>query len=93
TSCFRVIDASRQGARLTAVVGERVLRVGLRGRTGDCPVTALVDRLQAVSADFRRSWAEHEVALRRVERKILPRPRVGGLLMDGESLVTPDQGQ
>ncbi|MYZ34748.1 transcriptional regulator, partial [Streptomyces sp. SID4917] len=50
-------------------------------------------RLRAASADFRRLWAEHEVAVRRADRKTLLHPQVGSLLMDCETLVTPDQGQ
>ncbi|MCI2417858.1 hypothetical protein MOQ72_10525 [Saccharopolyspora sp. K220] len=44
-------------------------------------------------ADFRRLWAEHEVAVRRADRKTVLHPRVGRLVMDCETLVTPDQGQ
>ncbi len=36
---------------------------------------------------------EHEVAVRRADRKTFLHPRVGRLLMDCETLVTPDQGQ
>jgi hypothetical protein len=71
-------------ADLRAVVGRR---------SGDSTVTGLVDRLKAASADFRRLWADHEVAVRRADRKTLTHPRVGRLLMDCETLVTPDQGQ
>ncbi|MGW6601244.1 MmyB family transcriptional regulator [Streptomyces sp. NPDC055036] len=53
----------------------------------------LVDRLRAASADFRRLWAEHEVAVRRANHKTLLHPRVGRLTMDCETLVTPDQRQ
>ncbi|HKT02355.1 MAG TPA: transcriptional regulator, partial [Rugosimonospora sp.] len=53
----------------------------------------LVDRLRAASAEFRRRWAEHEVGVRRADRKTLVHPRVGRLLLDCETLVTPDQGQ
>jgi hypothetical protein len=49
--------------------------------------------LQAASADFRRLWAEHEVAVRRADRKTVLHPRVGRLLLDCETLLTPDQGQ
>ncbi|GAB2723895.1 helix-turn-helix transcriptional regulator [Kitasatospora kifunensis] len=69
------------------------LRAAAGRRTGDSMVAGLVDRLQAASADFRRIWAEHEVAVRRSDRKTLLHPRVGRLLMDCETLVTPDQGQ
>jgi transcriptional regulator with XRE-family HTH domain len=64
------------------------------GRRADDPtVTGLVERLRAVSERFRRLWAEHEVAVRRADRKTFLHPRVGRLLMDCETLVTPDQGQ
>ncbi|MFI0960735.1 helix-turn-helix transcriptional regulator [Streptomyces sp. NPDC021080] len=69
------------------------LRAAAGRRSGDSTVAGLVGRLQAASADFRRIWAEHEVAVRRADRKTLLHPRVGRLLMDCETLVTPDQGQ
>lgn len=47
--------------------------------------------MQAASTEFRRLWAEHEVAIRRANRKTLIHPRVGRLLMDCETLITPDQ--
>ena len=64
------------------------------GRRPDDPVlVAMVARLQAASADFRRLWGEHEVAVRRADRKVIVHPRVGPLLMHCETLVTPDLGQ
>jgi transcriptional regulator with XRE-family HTH domain len=69
------------------------LRAVAGHRSGDPTVTGLVDRLRAASADFSRLWAEHEVAVRRADRKTLLHPRVGRLLMDCETLVTPDQRQ
>jgi transcriptional regulator with XRE-family HTH domain len=69
------------------------LRAAAGRRTGDPVVAGLVDRLRAASADFRRLWAEHEVAVRRTDRKTMLHPRVGRLLMDCETLVTPDQRQ
>jgi transcriptional regulator with XRE-family HTH domain len=69
------------------------LRAAAGRRSGDADVTGLVARLQAASADFRRIWAEHEVAVRRADRKTFLHPRVGPLLMDCETLVTPDQRQ
>ncbi|TQM37742.1 helix-turn-helix transcriptional regulator [Pseudonocardia cypriaca] len=74
-----------------AVVAD--LRAAAGRRSGDAEVTGLVERLQAASADFRRLWAEHEVAVRRADRKTFLHPRVGPLLMDCETLVTPDQRQ
>ncbi|MFI1227557.1 MULTISPECIES: helix-turn-helix transcriptional regulator [unclassified Streptomyces] len=69
------------------------LRAAVGRRSGDPAVAGLVDRLRAASEDFRRLWAEHEVAVRRADRKTLVHPRVGRLVMDCETLVTPDHGQ
>jgi transcriptional regulator with XRE-family HTH domain len=69
------------------------LRAVAGRRAADPVVTALVDRLQATSADFRRLWAAHEVSVRRADRKTLLHPRVGPLHLDCETLVTPDQRQ
>jgi transcriptional regulator with XRE-family HTH domain len=69
------------------------LRAAAGRRAGDPVVAGLVERLQAASADFRRLWAEHEVAVLRADRKTMLHPRVGRLVMNCETLVTPDQGQ
>ncbi|MEU6744736.1 helix-turn-helix transcriptional regulator [Spirillospora sp. NPDC046719] len=69
------------------------LRAAAGRRTGDPAVAGLIERLQAASADFRRLWAEHEVAVRRADRKTMLHPRVGRMLLDCETLVTPDQSQ
>ncbi|MCH6165084.1 helix-turn-helix transcriptional regulator [Pseudonocardia alaniniphila] len=69
------------------------LRAAAGRRSGDPTVAGLVHRLRAASADFRRLWAEHEVAVRRADRKTFVNPRVGRLLMDCETLVTPDHRQ
>ncbi len=75
----------------------RVIVADLRAvagrRHGDPTVARLFQRLQAESADFRRLWAEHEVAVRRADRKTVVHPRVGRVLVDCETLVTPDQRQ
>jgi transcriptional regulator with XRE-family HTH domain len=69
------------------------LRVAVGRRSGDRTAAGLVTRLQAASADFGRLWAEHEVAVRRADRKTLVNRRVGRLVLDCETLVTPDLGQ
>ena len=69
------------------------LRAVAGRRAGDPTVTELVNRLRAASCDFSRLWADHEVAVRRADRKTMIHPRVGRLTMDCETLVTPDQGQ
>ncbi|MET8361008.1 helix-turn-helix transcriptional regulator [Micromonospora sp. NPDC005171] len=76
--------ARQQVADLRAVAGRRA---------GDPAVTGLIERLRAASDDFRRLWAEHEVAVRRADRKTFMHPRVGRITMDCETLVTPDLGQ
>ncbi|MFE0527489.1 helix-turn-helix transcriptional regulator [Micromonospora parva] len=76
--------ARQQVADLRAVAGRRA---------GDPAVTSLIERLRAASDDFRRLWAEHEVAVRRADRKTFLHPRVGRITMDCETLVTPDLGQ
>lgn len=76
--------ARQQVADLRAVAGRRA---------GDPVVAGLIERLRAASDDFRRLWAEHEVAVRRADRKTFTHPRVGRLTLDCETLVTPDLGQ
>ena len=68
-------------------------RVAAGRRPGDPEIDGLVERLSAASAVFARLWAEHEVKVRRADQKTLVHPRVGPMLMDCETLVTPDLGQ
>ncbi|MFI9316250.1 helix-turn-helix transcriptional regulator [Streptomyces althioticus] len=81
-------DRDLSGRRLVAD-----LRAAAGRRAGDPVVAGLVERLGAASPEFGALWAEHEVAVRRADRKTLLHPRVGRLLLDCETLVTPDQGQ
>lgn len=76
--------ARRLVADLRAVTGRR---------PGDPTVTGLIDRLRAASPDFARLWTEHEVAVRRADRKTLLHRQVGRLTLDCETLVTPDLRQ
>lgn len=75
----------------------RVLVADLRATAGrranDPTVRHLIHRLHTESPDFARRWAEHEVEVRRADRKTFLHPKVGPLLMDCETLVTPDLGQ
>lgn len=74
-------------ADLRAAVGRRA------GTPDEAVANRLVGRLSALSADFRRLWAGHEVAVRAMDRKTLLHQAVGRLVMDCETLVTPDQRQ
>jgi transcriptional regulator with XRE-family HTH domain len=69
------------------------LRAVAGRRAGDPDVEGLVARLRAASPEFRERWAEHEVAVRRADRKTFHHPRVGPVVMDCETLVTPDGNQ
>jgi transcriptional regulator with XRE-family HTH domain len=69
------------------------LRAAYGRRAGDPVVQGLVDRLRRASGDFRERWAAHEVSVRRADRKTMLHPRVGPIVMDCETLVTPDLGQ
>jgi transcriptional regulator with XRE-family HTH domain len=86
-----VVPPEEQEHQARSLVAD--LRAVAGRRSGDAEVAGLVERLRAASAGFRRLWAEHEVAVRRADRKTFVNPRVGHLRMDCETLVTPDQGQ
>lgn len=81
-------DQERQSRSLVAD-----LRAVAGRRPGDPLVTRLIGRLRAASAEFGRLWSEHEVGVRRADRKTFVHPRVGPIEMDCETLVTPDLGQ
>ncbi|GAA2529568.1 helix-turn-helix transcriptional regulator [Winogradskya humida] len=69
------------------------LRATAGRRSGDPDIAGLISRLLAASEQFRLLWADHEVAVRRADRKTMVHPRVGPLVLDCETLMTPDQGQ
>jgi transcriptional regulator with XRE-family HTH domain len=87
----RAIDAPEADRQARQLVAD--LRATAGRRSGDPVIERLVGLLQAESAEFRELWAEHEVAVRRFDRKTVLNPRVGRMLMDCETLMTPDQGQ
>jgi hypothetical protein len=89
TRAFRAPEEQEHHAR--QIVAD--LRAAAGRRSGDPAVAGLVDHLEAASADFRRLWAEHEVAVRRADRKTMLHPRVGRIVLDCETLVTPDLRQ
>jgi transcriptional regulator with XRE-family HTH domain len=80
----RDLQSRRVVADLRAVAGRRA---------GDATVTGLIERLRQASEEFRELWSDHEVAVRRADRKTVLHPEVGRLVMDCETLMTPDQGQ
>jgi transcriptional regulator with XRE-family HTH domain len=86
-----VCPPEEQGPRACQLVAD--LRAAAGRRAGDPTIAGFVDRLQTASGEFRRLWAEHEVAVRRADRKTLLHPRVGRMVLDCETLVTPDQRQ
>lgn len=69
------------------------LRAVTGRRPQDPAISGLVSRLQAASAAFGDLWSAHDVAVRRSDRKTFLHPRVGRLVMDCETLVTPDLRQ
>lgn len=69
------------------------LRATAARRHGDADVDGLVARLLAVSPQFAALWGEHEVAVRRSDRKRIVNRQVGVVHVDCETLVTPDLGQ
>ncbi|MET7402877.1 helix-turn-helix transcriptional regulator [Dactylosporangium sp. NPDC005572] len=69
------------------------LRATAARRAGDADVEGLVRRLRAASPEFAELWDEHEVAVRRADRKVIVHRQVGPVQVDCETLMTPDQGQ
>jgi hypothetical protein len=69
------------------------LRAVTGRRPQDPAISGLVSRLQAASAAFGDLWSAHDVAVRRSDRKTFLHPRVGRLVMDCETPVTPDLRQ
>ncbi|SDS05825.1 helix-turn-helix transcriptional regulator [Microlunatus soli] len=67
------------------------LRAVYSRRAGDRDVTELVDDLLACSTEFRTLWEQHEVAVRRSDRKDLRHPGVGLIQMRCEVLLTPEE--
>jgi transcriptional regulator with XRE-family HTH domain len=63
------------------------LRATAARRHGDPDVVELVEQLTAVSDEFTALWTEHEVAVRRADRKRIIHPEVGMLDLLCEVLV------
>lgn len=67
------------------------LRATHARRGGDAEVTAFVEDLLTHSAEFRRLWQRHEVAVHHADEKTLLHPQVGALQFRCEVLLTPDE--
>lgn len=69
------------------------LRATSARRPGDPAVRRLVEQLRRASLVFERLWAEHDVAVRRADRKRILHPTVGLLELDCEVLLMPEHDQ
>ncbi len=69
------------------------LRATLARRPDDPVLRGLVSRMRRASALFDRLWGEHDVAVRRADRKRIVHPLVGLLELDCEVLLTPEHDQ
>ncbi|BCY10867.1 helix-turn-helix transcriptional regulator [Actinoplanes sp. L3-i22] len=69
------------------------LRAAAGRRPGDPVVEHLIARLHRDSRSFQEWWEGHEVGVRRADRKTMVHPHVGPILLDCETLVTPDLRQ
>lgn len=65
--------------------------VGRRGRDAD--VTGIVDNLLRYSEEFTRLWEQHDVAVRREDRKRIVHPQLGVLDLNCLTLVSEDGQQ
>jgi hypothetical protein len=66
------------------------LRVLLGRYRGDSALTAHIDHMRGLSADFARMWAEHPVAQVRNRTYVLHHPVVGELPLHAEVIALPD---
>jgi len=69
------------------------LRATAARRRGDADVDGLVGDLLSASPEFASLWGEHEVAVRRGERKRVVHPSIGVIELNCEVLLTVEQDQ
>jgi transcriptional regulator with XRE-family HTH domain len=81
----RIPEADRESAARAHVAD---LRATVGRRPADAELLALVAELCDGSELFARLWAEHDVAVRRIDRKRFLHPVVGELEVDCEILAT-----
>jgi transcriptional regulator with XRE-family HTH domain len=69
------------------------LRTVLAQRPDDGEAVELVETLRETSAEFAALWDEHEVAVRRDDRKRIVHPELGIIELDCQVLTAEEQGQ
>jgi hypothetical protein len=69
------------------------LRATLAARPADPLAGKLIGALRAESAEFAALWAQHDVAVRRSDRKRILHPAVGLIELDFDILATARQDQ
>lgn len=69
------------------------LRAAVARRPGDPEPAALVEALLRESAEFRKVWEQHEVAVRRRDRKKIVHPTLGVIEVICEVLLSEEQNQ
>jgi hypothetical protein len=82
-------DHDRHAASFVADLRAAVARRGPR----DEEATTLVDGLLARSEEFRTLWEQHDVAVRRAERKRLEHPELGVVEVNCLTLLSDDGRQ
>lgn len=81
-------DRDRHGRAQVASLRAALGRMGPRSRAAD-----LVRELTAVSQEFARLWAVHEVGRRFEDHKVLVHPQIGPIEVDCQALFTQDESQ
>jgi transcriptional regulator with XRE-family HTH domain len=69
------------------------LRAAVARRPGDPEAAALVTALLKESPEFRQTWEQHEVAVRRHDRKKIVHPALGIIEVNCEILLSEEQNQ
>ena len=69
------------------------LRTAAARRHMDAAASVLIDALDKASPEFRKAWAQHDVAVRRTTRKVLTHERVGRLDLECDVVISPPSGQ
>lgn len=81
-------DRDRQGRAQVAALRAAVGAMGPQSRAGE-----MARELAEHSPEFARMWAEHEVARRFEDHKVLIHPEIGPIEVDCQALLTEDESQ